>query len=282
MDYSEIRAIIGEPDAVAREAVRSTLWTLGFRKIADTPSLVKLHQAVRRETVNLIIFNSSMDGDDTTFITREIRAGKLGSDPFVISIVLIADKDASQAKFIANSGADGALLFPISSEALVGKITSLSGPRKPFVVTHDYIGPERRAMPRPGSPSAKLIDVPNPLVARSAGDAEGYTAVRDIARIKVFSERTSRLAAQLEWLAGSLRTGVPPDEDNLPLFHGIEEAGRELVSRTGGNPDAMEAVNRLLSYARLVRAERNAPSPSMLDELHALANGVAVMLPSSL
>lgn len=273
VDYSRVKAIIGEPDPASREHARSTLFDLGFRDISDTDSLIKLHRAVRRGAVDLIVINAAMNGDDTGFITRDIRAGKLGNDPFTIVIVLLAVTETARARSIADSGADDALLLPLTSEGLARKVIDLSAPRKPFVVTYDYIGPERRSAPRPDSPSATQIAVPNPLVSRGGAEAAaGYEAARDDARARLFHERVVRLGVQLEWLAEAVGATAAREESVLGLIHRLETAGKELAWR-GGDADA---IDRLLRQAKAMRTHHGQMvPPGAVEDLHAAATAVA-------
>ncbi|HLN23124.1 MAG TPA: response regulator [Patescibacteria group bacterium] len=275
MDFFTVRTVIGEPDPAVRECVCSALLNAEFAHIIACPSLLKLHQTIRREGADLLILNASMDGEDTSFITTGIRSGKLGRDPFTIIIVLMATTDTARARSIADSGADDALLLPVASDVLIKKVTDLSGPRKPFVVTCDYIGPERRATPRPNRTSAMQIEVPNPLAGRRG---DGYAAVRDASRERVFMERTARLAAQIGWLIDAIGEAVIKDEPIVPFLFRLDQVGKELAECMAA-PEWIERIRRLLALARAIRISQTAVSPNALAELTAAA-GVIRGVPS--
>ena len=279
-DFSRVRAVVGEPDPQAREIVRSTLFGLGFREITDTPSLAKVHQTVRRTAADLLIFNANMDGDDTAFVTTGIRSGKLGDDPFPVIIVLITSLDAARLRAIIDSGADDALILPFAADALCKKVADLSGARKPFVVTCDYIGPERRSGPRPGSQSGNLVEIPNPLAFRAIGADDAYAAARDLARANVYRERTIRLAVQIEWLAKAIYDAASKDEDLFPFLRRIEDFGKELMHQNG-NLERAEMITRLLSEVKTIRSSANIITVDALERLRALAAAIAVQVPSS-
>jgi DNA-binding response OmpR family regulator len=77
---------------------------------------------------------------------------------------------------ILNSGADGLLLRPFSAAVLDQRIRTHVMQQKPFVVTEDYIGPERRAVSRP--PSALTFAPPNSLKMKIEGRANPDEAIR--------------------------------------------------------------------------------------------------------
>ena len=272
--YSEIKCLVGETNPQLRDAICSTLRSQGFGEVSETSSLVKFHHAVRRGGWALIILGDTLDGDDTCFVTRGLRSGKLGDDPFSVVMVMIAEPDSPRLRSIVDSGADDALLMPFSADALMKKILALSGPRKPFIVTWDYMGPERRTQPRPGTATARHFDVPNPLA--SAILAADYPAARDAARGQIFAERVRRLSVQVHWLATAIHQAATQDTDPQPLFWALEGVGRELMSRldnaalqdkvnslrilarrayTGGQPLAVEAARHLLAAAETLQQD---------------------------
>jgi CheY-like chemotaxis protein len=267
-DYSQARAIIGTAEIATGEDVQKALLDHGFGETLLFTSLVKLHEAIRRETPELLILDVTMEGTETSFITQEIRSGKLGKSPFPIILVLVAEPDRSLLQLIADSGADSALLRPFPSDTLREKVTALSGTRVPFVVTRDYIGPDRRSAPRPGAMSARLVEVPNPLAPHP--DAARYAAACEQACREVFAERVVRLAAQVEWLARSINDGSTKGEDLQPLFWKIEDATRELALRVG-NPAQIQQIRNLRSYAQTLRRTQGDYSSEALKELLTLS-----------
>ena len=69
---------------------------------------------------------------------------------------------------VANSGADFILLVPFAPQQLLDRITSLVHHRVPYIVTSDYIGPDRRYKSREKSEIPQII-VPNSLREKAIG-----------------------------------------------------------------------------------------------------------------
>ena len=70
-------------------------------------------------------------------------------------------------KFI-DSGADDLIPKPISASRMIERIKLLIKSRKSFVVTTDYVGPERRK-PSDREDTLPGVEVPNPLRAKATG-----------------------------------------------------------------------------------------------------------------
>ena len=152
-----------------RQAIRIGLNNLGIRDIAEANGFVAAHKALGDGGYDAVILDAQLDGHDTYFLLRELRLGRLGPDPFVVGILLLAAPDHDKLKKAVNSGADDLLLIPFSPDQLAGRLGAFRVRRKPFVVTHDYLGPDRRKSPRPGDGTAVTVTPPNPLAARAAG-----------------------------------------------------------------------------------------------------------------
>ena len=119
------------------------------------------------------------DGDACKFIAA-IRHSEIGANPFIPVIATTWDPTPELVRKIIDSGADDLVVKPISVGHLLERVQSLVYKRKPFVVTTDYVGPDRHRTPSRMAETA-LIDVPNPLKARITGedrDSLGANAYR--------------------------------------------------------------------------------------------------------
>lgn len=274
MNYLRVRTIIGEPDPALRATARQTLEDLGFADIHEAPSLVKAHQILRREGANLLLLNMSVDESDAVGLVEQIRSGRLADDPFPIVIALIDQAATASVTRIACSGVDDALITPFSGEALIAKIEGLSQERKPFIVTFDYIGPERRSAPRPGMPSARQIDVPNPLTGE-----DGYAASRDRARHQLEQERIVRLGAQMEWLAGKLSDPSLSEADKVTSLLNIEWTGKELIGRIGAS-NQEQLLRQLIIQSQKIRKSEQIVPAAILEKFHEAMRFVVRTLPT--
>ena len=88
----------------------------------------------------------------------------MSRNPFVVIIVTAWEKSTGLINKVVSSGADDLLLRPFSTAQLGVRIESHVDRRKNFVITTDYVGPDRRKDTNRAS-NAELFEPPNSLKA---------------------------------------------------------------------------------------------------------------------
>lgn len=97
-----------------------------------------------------------------------MRRFRCGDDPFLPIILTSWDARLRLIRSIIDSGADDFLAHPFSATNLGERISILVRNRKPFVVTEEYFGPDRRSLEARAN-DAGTVMVPNALRARAEG-----------------------------------------------------------------------------------------------------------------
>jgi len=254
--------LIYDPVAANRNATRASLHSLGFRRVESTPTLEALSARLRSIPPDLLLAEVSGDEQGICSLLQSVRRGELCDSPFIVIVATTWRRDGSIINQAVNSGADDLVARPISTNVLGERIRLLVERRKGFVVTSDYIGPDRRRTPRQGD--AHCMEVPNPLKIRAMDMATNeeigrliFESVgagkeklhreklrRDAVQLCVqcrmleqrrlgaldFAEilvRIARLAAEIKLRAGLVRHGVLPECDT------IEDSVRRLLALTG-------------------------------------------------
>lgn len=247
-DFSAVKILLGEQSSLIKQGVRGALYSMGFRDITDTPTIADVHQNLSRTQFDLLILNSEFDNTTATHLVHEVRRGMLHSDPFLVTLLIVTKADESHIRTALLSGADDIVLVPFAADQFMSRMANVLERRKPFVVTHDYIGPDRRAKPRPGENSAKLFTVPNPLHARASGlKAERYSAGVKSALAAIAEARVASLAKAVEWEARHIRIAMENPAavgDLVSSFFKLEGITEELTERIHGvkPTDSIEAL----------------------------------------
>ena len=162
LSYDTTETLIYDPVAPNRTATRAALYTLGFRRIETVASLEAFTDAIRRRPPDLALCESQGSDTELCRVIQELRQGAAGFNPFIVIIVTAWDKSAALVTRVVNSGADDLLLRPFSTALLGQRIDSHVERRKGFVVTSDYVGPDRRKdTSRPSK--VELFSPPNSL-----------------------------------------------------------------------------------------------------------------------
>ena len=113
-----------------------------------------------------------MDGGEATSLASRIRAGELGVNPFIGTIITVWQPSEAVIRRIVNCGTDDIIVKPLSPKQIMDRVNVVAFNRKPFVVTSEYIGPDRRSGRKlkegeEADPSDDVprIEVPNTLGA---------------------------------------------------------------------------------------------------------------------
>lgn len=227
----DVRILFGEPESNLRHALRAALAREGYTGIDDFDRLPALREAIEKTNPDLIVMDSEMDGGEADRIITDLRHNKLGDNPFVPVIVTIWNATHDQVRRVASSGTDDMLVKPLSPSQVFDRIKQLINQRKPFVVTSDYIGPDRRKDVGRGS-EIPTIEVPNTLRAKVRGekvDRQALEAMIGEAQQEINDQRLKRNAFQVGFLVHLL----------LPEFEDFEVTDERIKS-----------VQRLVDVAR--------------------------------
>jgi DNA-binding response OmpR family regulator len=206
-DLGDIAVVLGDPKSGTRRLMRGAMTASGYRDIRECPNVQEIeNNLISSAPPDLIITDTEMPGGDIFSVIDKLRRGVIGSNPFVPVIMLTWDANADIIRKAAGCGADDILVAPISPSDLFGRIKTLVARRKPFVVTSDYIGPDRRQdAGRDGPGGIPLIEVPNTLRSKAMGesvsDADLKTAVGQV-MTEINDQRLVRHSYQINFLVG--------------------------------------------------------------------------------
>ena len=185
----KVVAFIGEPDDQARRELRQILNHAGIKQVSAHGNLANLVTLVGQVPPDLIIIADDLDPQTFEFI-RNIRHSKLGSNPFVVIMTIVAPDHIEAVKRTMQAGTDDIIIKPLKEEQLLQRLKWVMMNRSPFVVTSDYLGPDRRA-PNRASP-IRRIHVPNTMLDKASGkdaDPETVRAAVDEAMTEVLQAR---------------------------------------------------------------------------------------------
>jgi len=181
--YETAETLVYDPVVSNRNATRASLNSLGFRKVELAASLDILEAALKQHSPDLLLAELAGTETEICRVMQSVRQGLLAWNPFTIMMVTTWRRDGSVVGQVLNSGADDLVARPFSTTQLGDRIKALIERRKRFIVTHDYIGPDRRR--DPNRSGGEGFEVPNPLMLRAM---EGLTD----------NEAEHRIAADVE------------------------------------------------------------------------------------
>ncbi|EKV30174.1 response regulator receiver domain protein [Caenispirillum salinarum AK4] len=281
--FNNVTAVVADARKPRLQVLRSSLYYMGFRDTEWAETVQDLEEVAERVKPDIIIAAMDLPGGDAGAYFRRIRTGMSRVDPFTPIIAVLSEAAPDTVRRGVDSGADDLLIHPWSEGYLDQRLHNLIHARKPFVVTSSYVGPERRAVPRPG-PQAPTITPVNVLEAKALKrkDADAVAGDQQACRRALSAHRVRALAGLIVGLIGDINgryaRGMVMDDANARdlarLTRAAEEAhlqGR-LMRDTTCAKDMMADVAR---HARLCRDAQEFGRIASIAELEALAGRLA-------
>jgi len=237
--FNNIRVVLAEPNTVLRKTLKDCLLEHGFQSVLDTGNLSQVTSAVREGHVDLLIADTSLPEGDFNAYVRELRHGKHGKNPFLVVISLLNHANTNTVQAAMNSGTDHVLAKPFEPLDMIKQAMELTHGRKKFVVTTDYIGPDRRSRKRTDGMQIERIVVPNALRQRMTGQMSESALHRAISasREKINEQKVVRHAYQIGWLLerispeiGTVPHSAAYEENLVRLGHVAEDISQRMRS----------------------------------------------------
>lgn len=174
LSYETADTLIYDPVATHRNATRAVLYTLGFRNIEAVSTLDAFGDSIKKCSPDLALCEAQGADAELCDMIQHMRQGTGGhANPFLVIIVTAWQKTHALVSRVLNSGADDLILRPFSVNQLKARIDTHVERRKHFVITHDYVGPDRRNDPSRAS-SVEPFMPPNSLKMKAKDGLTAY------------------------------------------------------------------------------------------------------------
>ena len=234
-EYRRANVVLYDPVHVNLRTTRYALQQLGFREIESFSTVRELKRRVQEEAPHLLVAETGDDEAEVFRLVRAVRAGEISNNPFAAILLTSWKRDTAVVRQAIGSGADDVIIRPFSTTFAEERIRVLVKARKPFIVTSDYIGPDRRKDgEREGG--APPIVAPNMLKAVVEDDEEALSKARawiDEAQRTVDAERLRRLCLRViigaEAAIRELHAGRTPALDVGEFVRGAGEVRARLA-----------------------------------------------------
>jgi DNA-binding response OmpR family regulator len=267
LSFDGVDVLIYDPVSSNRTATRSAMYSLGFRKTETVSTLEAFIEAVQSNPPDIAMCEAQGAAEELCTVIQQLRQGAAGHNPFIVIIVTAWEKNTTLINRVVSSGADDLLLRPFSTALLGQRIEAHVDRRKGFVITTEYVGPDRR---RDGGRAShvELFEPPNSLKMKAKDRLSGDAIARKLdAELKVAREKLTteklrrdsfqvcvlwRLLQDQPLLAGQ----APPDLIKLQLL------GKAIETRAkdGEFASAVEWCQSVLASAEglVAGVDRNA------------------------
>jgi hypothetical protein len=226
---------------------------------------------------DLLIADATSSDSETFKLVQSVRHSVVGGNPFLGIIITAFSPTAALLTKVTNCGADALLVKPVAFRQIQDRINGLIDQPRNFVVTSDFIGPDRRKSPRDGS-QIPLLEVPNTLRMKATSSFAKLNphalierSIRDINEHKLLRQ-AFQAAFLIEFAVPALSEGKA---DRMALDHlqrvgpVLEDIVRRLPSPIAGSrarvPDQAHSLIDAVEIARSqVLSDR---APAEIDRL---------------
>lgn len=278
--FDGARVIVVEPDLQMQQLICVGLRARGLTHVDGTDSLAKLEDYVGEHLVDLIVGDAEFAEEGFGKIAKRIRQGDHGPNPYLVVMAAIADATEENFKRIVSSGTDNVLVKPINVTTLVDRITTVVHKRKPFVVSSEYIGPDRRLRPRQ-QVCLPLLEVPNTLKARFNGTFDEEQILAEIAAVneQVNIQRTKQNAVLINEIVRQIvphfESGDADDGVLLHLNH-LRRAANDSAKRAAesGDDNVAELCRTLIPVTQKLLGNHLKPDEKDLRLLQNLSTSI--------
>jgi DNA-binding response OmpR family regulator len=234
----EVRILYGDPAHGSRALYRQAMVGAGFTNLREFDTLEGFTDLVAVAQSDLILMDTGLPGGDVARLVADLRHGKLGVNPYLPLILTTWEAERSLVRRLVDSGADDLLIKPMSTKALLDRLEAVALNRKPFVVTSDYIGPDRRRIEARRESNVPLFDVPNPMRAKLTGESFDARALQqavmamneqiNLQRLRASAFRIAFVAAQIVPL---YKAQTMPDAHTLTMLRDLIVSTEDIQRR---------------------------------------------------
>ncbi|CCQ73808.1 response regulator [Magnetospira sp. QH-2] len=286
LNLEEIRVFVGCPDQNLRTTTLTVLRNCGFRNVEYGQTIEAVRTEMTMHPPDLLFCETKFPDGDPGSLIHDIRHHEIGSNPFLAVVMMTWEPSVDLVSKIINSGADDLLVKPLSAKQVIQRVGALIKNRKGFMVTSDYIGPDRRRdKERPpeedNENQIKPIEVPNALRAKALGEADAAEIQGSIdAALKAINSRkleghavkVSELVAHIlpAYRQGQVDNTVRQKLHNLVYV--AEDTARRLVDTDFSH--VADLCNSLVQVSNDIYANWKEPNPKDLKLLEPIAKAI--------
>jgi DNA-binding response OmpR family regulator len=276
-DLSQIDCVLFEPETNVRHLLRDVLARLRIQNLQVFGHMEDVRKAFQASSPDLLIADATSPDSETFRLVQSVRHSLIGGNPFIGIIITAFHPTTGLLAKVTNCGADALLAKPVAFRQVQDRILALIDQPRNFVVTSDFIGPDRRKTPREGGP-IPLLEVPNTLrmkatnsFAKTNPHALIERSIHDVNEQKLLRQ-AFQAAFLIEFAIPALSEGKA---DRMALDHlqRVAPVLEDIVHRlpsplSGSRARVPELANCLTDTVEIARSQTlSGRAPAELDRL---------------
>lgn len=285
LKYNDVQVMLADPRTHIRSSLKVALTHAGLENIEHTGTLEGVADALEQSIgPDILICDMGLGDGEIMELISKVRHNDLGKNPFLCVIGISWETQAQEVIRMINCGVDHLVTAPLSPQQILSRDVAMVHHRLPFVVTADYVGPDRRKLTRPGK-DYPIVDVPNSLIEKALGSWDTRRFERELENA-VGSINTRKVDRQAEIIAGLADSitelaGQPnglaritPKIERLTLL--VNEMDRRAAER--GMHHVAELCRACVGVVTDMQADDTSPSDKDLEVMKHLGMAIRAAL----
>ncbi|MCW9046030.1 MAG: response regulator, partial [Alphaproteobacteria bacterium] len=226
--YDDVKTLLVDSEIGSRDSFRGALHNIGFRDFRVGKTLHEVVSGLNQYDPDILICGTEFDEGSSSELVKKVRHSEIGTNPFIPIVFVTSDPSKKIVGDSLNAGADILLVKPVSTNDIIERVSLLINQRKSFIVTTDYIGPDRRKGKRSEEADEDGIEqilVPNRLKAKATGDKEALDDNETIKNslAKINNLKLERHAVQIGFLVEMILPAYENGDINEELIGYIDK-----------------------------------------------------------
>lgn len=278
---SNVTVLIGDTKAARASTLADGLKEFGFGTTIIALSYKETIAKLEQGGIDVAILADTLGGG-TFKLIRGIRHMLVGKNPFMTLFCALAPEHVDGAKHALRAGVDSIFIQPVPAKDLTDRVRKVGRVDTPYVVTSEYIGPDRRGADR--TSAIRRFNVPQTLQAKLRGQSMNYDEFakkiaplfEDMLKTRLGSQGARLTAVCKDILAAYMTSKITPLVQEK--LKGLGDLLRDAAS-TAKQLKQKEVISLCLSLRDKVLdfAERHTqPTEQDIDLLRKLGEAVAM------
>ncbi|MBX9725875.1 MAG: response regulator [Rickettsiales bacterium] len=168
-NFRNVNVLLADSDACLAQAVIHNLRALGFVNITHVKSTEEAVRTIRTQAISFLITEWDMKGSNGVELVRYLRRSPESPNRGLPIIMLTGRGELNDVQTARDVGITEFVVKPFSAQTLFCRIEQIVDNPRGFVVSDEYVGPERRrrGLPPPGMTDRRVV---KPVSAPSSRD----------------------------------------------------------------------------------------------------------------
>lgn len=168
----DVQVVLAESRTEVRTGLKGALAEAGLRNVVDVGRINTLTEMITQPVPpDIVICDTELAGEGGICeMVRKVRHKEIGNNPFICIIAVTWNPTTDEVDRIISAGVDALLAAPFAPQQIIDRIDTLIHQRKPFLVTSDYVGPDRRHESDLRETNVPMVEAPNSLRSKAMGE----------------------------------------------------------------------------------------------------------------